>query len=143
MKIYENFDVSTLFWYKIGGKTKYLLRCESKEDVKDAITFIKKRRINNIFIAGLGANLLFTDSYFDGAIIHKAEQTKNGISIKDSTLEAFAGQTLDEVIKFAFAHSLIGLEWAGGLPSTIGAAIRGNVGCFGFQISDVVESVEA
>jgi UDP-N-acetylmuramate dehydrogenase len=49
---------------------------------------------------------------------------------------------LDDVIRFSFSNGFVGLEWAGGLPSTVGGAIRGNVGAFGKEIEQVVEKVE-
>src|SRR5690606_37673836 len=54
----------------------------------------------------------------------------------ENIIEGFAGESLDSLIQFCFENGLVGLEWAGGLPGTVGAAVRGNVGAFGGEIKD-------
>lgn len=144
MKVIENAKLSELLWYKIGGTAEYLLECASEEDVLEAVTFIKKEKIQKYFVVGLGSNLLFTDEYFDGAVIqiHSNDYTESIRIIGKDIVEAFAGVELDKVIKFAFENNLVGLEWAGGLPGTVGAAVRGNVGAFGGEISKSFSSVK-
>ncbi len=143
MKIVENANLSEILWYKIGGSARYLLEVRSKEDVIEAVEFIQRQHISNYFVCGLGANLIFPDGHFDGAVIHFLPKEHQGIrQIDDETLEAFAGELLDSVIIFAFDQRLVGLEWAGGLPGTVGAGVRGNVGAFGNEIKDSIESVE-
>ena len=56
--------------------------------------------------------------------------------LENNIIEAFAGEFLDSVIQAQFELGLVGLEWAGGLPGTVGAAVRGNVGAFGGEIKD-------
>src|SRR5579872_2049861 len=163
MQIYKEFELKDILWYKIGGTTKYFIEVSCEEELKEAFDYISQNNISKFFVVGLGANLLFTDEYFDGAVIrissdpqpiiintqddfkensHSDDQdSKHDIVIKDDLITAFAGVTLDAVIQVAFNNNMIGLEWAGGLPSTIGAAIRGNVGAFGGEIS--ASTVEA
>ncbi len=161
MQISNDSPLKDTLWYKIGGKAKYLITCNSRADVLEAFEFIKNNPTKEIFIAGLGTNLLFTDKYFDGAVIQisdnqgssSSEQSEsrskfstssnNNISITDDDLvEVFAGVTMEDFIKFSFDHSLIGLEWAGGLPGTVGGAIRGNAGAYGGETKDNLVSVE-
>ena len=140
MKIHKDFDLSKLLWYKIGGNARYLLEVESSQDLKEAAEFIQKEKIKKFMPVGLGANLIFTDDYYNGAIIHITSWGKPRRS--ENTVEAFSGIVLDDVIQFSFEQSLIGLEWAGGLPGTVGAGVRGNVGAFGGEIKDTFESGE-
>lgn len=145
MTIQQHAQLSEMLWYKIGGAAKYLLKCENKEDIYQALEFIEKNNIKRIFVCGVGSNLVFTDEYFDGAVIQIAanDNNPNDIQIeKDQTIEAFAGCLLDDVITLGFRHNLIGLEWAGGLPGTVGAAVRGNVGAYGGEIKDTLISAE-
>lgn len=149
MKIVRDFDVSQIFYYNIGGKAKFVLECENKNDVVDALGFVENSKIKKVFICGLGSNLIFTDGYYDGAIIrivqpHPSPLLKGeGVTLHgNGIIEAFAGVLLDDVIQFAFKNNLIGLEWAGGLPGTVGAAVRGNVGAFGGEIEDNFISAE-
>jgi len=140
MKIYHDFDLKDALWYKIGGTAKYLIDLENREDVKKAFEFLKKEKVKNLFYLGLGSNLIFAEDYFDGAIIRfipgKIRLIKNNI------IEADSGVVLDDVIQFAFENHLIGLEWAGGLPGDVGAAVRGNVGAFGGEIKDSIKHAE-
>lgn len=137
MKILENQNLSEIFWYRIGGIAKYVAEISSKEDFYETMSFIKNNKITNVFFTGTGTNLIFPDDFFEGIVLHFVP-SPDGIRLEnEKILSVFAGQSLDEVINFGFEKNLIGLEWAGGLPGTVGAAVRGNVGAFGGEIKDV------
>lgn len=147
MHIYKNFPLKDIIYYGIGGRARFVLKVQNKDDLLEALEFIK---INNppaggekVLTIGLGSNLLVSDGFFDGAVlwfakpeVHKFNFTKEGL------VEAFASENLDDLIQFSFEHNLIGLEWAGGLPGTIGGGIRGNVGAFGKELGNSVAKVE-
>jgi UDP-N-acetylmuramate dehydrogenase len=138
MQVYENVLLSTILWYQIGGVARIVLDVSSKEDIYETLSYIKNNHIENVFILGLGSNLLFSDNGFDGAIIRFQSQ-EDGLGVRlveNGIVESFAGEFLDSVIQSQFELGLIGLEWAGGLPGTVGAAVRGNVGAFGGEIKD-------
>lgn len=141
MNIRNDVPLSEILWYKIGGKTRYLLEATTREDVKRALDFIDKKNVKKIFVCGLGANLIFTDEYFDGAVIRIVTEEPD-MHIQNNYVTSFAGTILDNVITHAFDHSLSGLEWAGGLPGTVGAGVRGNVGAYGGEIKDSIVSAE-
>lgn len=171
MQIQNDFLLKETLWYKIGGTAKYFITCNSKEDIIEAFDFIKKNNIGKIFVVGLGTNLLFSDEYFDGVVIqltnyrHSGEdkgrlqnltglgknesdpgqgQDDGEIKINDDGLvEVFAGVRMEDLIPFTFSHNLVGLEWAGGLPGTVGGAVRGNAGAYGGEIKDNLVSIEA
>lgn len=139
MQVYNDVLLSTILWYQIGGVAKCVIDVFSKEDVYEALEYIKNNNIQEVFILGLGSNLLFSDEGYNGAIIRFQSQD-DGQGVKflgNSVVEAFAGEFLDSVIQAQFELGLVGLEWAGGLPGTVGAAVRGNVGAFGGEIKDV------
>lgn len=145
MQVQENVKLADILWYRIGGTCKYLLTCQSKEDVYLAIEFVKKNKVKRIFICGIGSNLIFTDDYYDGAVIQifTNADNPNEIHLLDNNyIEAFSGITLDKVIRFSLVHNFMGLEWAGGLPGTVGAAVRGNVGAYGGEIKDSLFEAE-
>lgn len=148
MDIYNTFPLSKILFYKIGGIAKFVLKIESKEDLISAFDFIQKNNPHafgkKILPVGLGSNLLVADGFFDGAVIWFAKPKNQSIKILEKGIvKAFASETLDDVIQFSFKNNLKGLEWAGGLPSTVGGAIRGNVGAFGGEIKDNVYKIEA
>ncbi|EKD64634.1 MAG: hypothetical protein ACD_50C00333G0005 [uncultured bacterium] len=150
MFIYNDFLLSEILYYKIGGKAKVLLKIEKKEDLFQALDFIKKEKTKKILPLGLGSNILINDKFFDGVVLWfsmyqavPGRVQSSGIKlIDDNVIEAFASEDLDDLIKFSFKNNLLGLEWAGGLPSTIGGAVRGNVGAFGGEIAGCVDAVE-
>ena len=144
MKVFEHVPLSDIVFYKIGGKARFVIHIEEQQDVPLAFDFLKKNNINQIRIIGLGSNILQPDSDFAGAILLLRGLGRD-ITINESASEItiFAGETMDDLIQYSFQHHLGGLEWAGGLPSTVGGAIRGNAGAFGTEIKDSAVSVQA
>lgn len=146
MTVYNDFPMSEVLWYKVGGKARYFLPVETREELLRALDIINKENPKRLFICGLGSNLIFSDDYFDGAVLQIAKSNERSvdISLKNSEglLEAFAGESLDRLIQASFEEKLTGLEWAGGLPGTVGAGVRGNVGAFGGEIKDSFISAE-
>lgn len=139
MQIYNNVPLSTILWYQIGGVADIVIDISSKKDLYEALKYVEDNNIYEIFILGLGSNILFSDDGFKGAIFRFLIQDDGqGIhKISDNIIEGFAGETLDSIIHFSLDSGMVGLEWAGGLPSTLGAAVRGNVGAFGGEIKDI------
>lgn len=156
MQVLHDADMSTHLWYQLGGKAKYLLKASTRQDIEEALDFISDNAISKIFVCGLGANLIFTDDYFDGAvlqIVSGENKLYDDVSLSRSVADthfkrngnvitAFSGEVLDNLVVYALQHNLTGLEWAGGLPGTVGAGIRGNVGAFGGEIKDSVLEAE-
>lgn len=142
MVVHNDFDLSQVLWFRIGGKTRYFIECTSRDDILKALDFVEEHHPKRLFICGLGSNLIFTDDYFDGVVIQITIGNKPQISFSGTKATAFAGETLDALIQLSFNNKLHGLEWAGGLPGTIGAGIRGNVGAFGGEIKDQFAAAE-
>lgn len=143
MKTHINFPLQNILYYHIGGNAAHLLEIGSEKDISEALEYLAKNRIQKIIPIGLGANLLMNDTGFDGAILYfKNPHAQSITHDENGMITVFASHTLDDVIQYSFAKSMKGLEWAGGLPSTVGASVRGNVGCFGSEIKDVCVSAE-
>lgn len=143
MTIHKEFQLSDVLWYKIGGKAKYLLQCSNRGDVEEAVAFIAEKKPNKIFFCGQGTNLVFSDDYFDGVVVQiVSSPSESTLRVQGDQVTAFAGIILGDVIDFAFDNHLTGLEWAGGLPGTVGAAVRGNVGAYGGEIENSLISAE-
>lgn len=143
MNIYRDFDLSKILFYKIGGRTSFVLETKSIADIIEAFTFIKTNNIQKWFAVGLGTNLLVNDAAFNGAVIWIRHGDKPQFAVtQDWLLQAYAGDTLDNLIQYSFEQGFIGLEDLGGLPTTIGGAIHGNAGAFGTEIKNVIGKVE-
>lgn len=141
MKIHTNLPLSTITHYRIGGVAKTVIEITSREDLLEAVKFVQHHNLKNVYILGLGSNILLPDKNIDGVILWMRGRSEFSIH-HSSEVDAFAGDLLDDLIHFTFSHQLVGLEWAGGLPSTVGGAIRGNAGAFGYEIKDIIKSVE-
>lgn len=156
MQILQDAPMKNHLWYQLGGTARYLLEAKNREDITEAIQFIQDKQIEKVFVCGLGANLIFTDGYFDGVVLQivggenklytKASVTRevqeDQFSLSTHRITAFGGEILDNLVVYSLQHSLSGLEWAGGLPGTIGAGVRGNVGAFGGEIKDTLLEAE-
>lgn len=125
--------------YKIGGPAKFFVEILKKEDL--SVSF---NEFNKVFILGGGTNILFDDLGFDGLVI-KNSIKKNELQEKNGELflSLGAGEQVSDILNFCIDNSLSGLEWAGGLPGTIGGAVRGNAGAFKGEIKDNVYEVES
>ncbi|MGI5834967.1 MAG: UDP-N-acetylmuramate dehydrogenase [Chloroflexota bacterium] len=140
---HEYFPLSTILYYRIGGTARFLLEAHSRDDVLEALDYLSANNIQRLIVVGLGSNLLFPDGLYDGAVLRITGGDAPQIGrVGDGLIESFAGETLDEVIKYGFDRGLAGLEWAGGLPGTVGAAVRGNVGAFGGEVKEFVRSAD-
>lgn len=138
-KVKENISLKEYTTFKIGGNARYFLIAETKDDVISAIKTAKEIKLP-FFIIGGGSNLLFSDKGFKGLII-KLKNSK--IERSDNSIYCEAGAKINDLSSFALKESLSNLEWAFGIPGTLGGAIYGNAQAFGERISNIVESVEA
>jgi len=135
--------------FKIGGKAKYFFVARRKENLINAILVARKYNLP-FFILGEGTNLLVSDRGFKGLII-KVENKKYKIprtrtsSVRgkqNNLLYAEAGVPMRVLVRETTERGLGGLEWAAGIPGTIGGAIRGNAGAFGAETGDNILWVE-
>lgn len=135
----ENVYLSDFGSFKIGGPASFFFEALNEQEVAWAV---KKARSENIpiFILGAGTNLLFGDEGFHGLVLRPALRF---LSIQGEQMFVGADILMPDLLKAAEQYSLSGLEWAGGLPGTVGGAIRGNAGCFGGEMKDAIESVKS
>ena len=141
--------------YKIGGPAKYFLEVSNLDELIEG--FIQWEKISKalpIFVLGAGTNLLIGDRGFGGLVIHNkikdikilSEKDTKSQRIKESKSQRIrvgAGVLMEDLLNFCVQNCLSGLEWAGGLPGTVGGAVRGNAGAFGGEIKDGVYQVES
>lgn len=135
----ENVLLSEFSNYKIGGPARHLFEATTKEELKAAIEEAKKRNLDILVIGG-GTNILFPDEGYPGLVI---KPSINFIEISAGEVSVGAGVLVSDLINFSIERSLSGFEWAGGLPGTVGGAIRGNAGAFGGEMKDSVKAVRS
>lgn len=137
ISIQKNIPLASFTTFKIGGPAKYFCEVKTIDDLEEALGFAEENGLP-IFVLGGGSNLLVSDSGFQGLVI-KISSFKYQLS--GLKVRADAGVSLGRIVIESVSKGLRGMEWAAGVPGTIGGAIRGNAGCFGGEMKDVVESV--
>ena len=138
VKIQENILLSKYTSFKIGGPAKYFCVVENVDEIQKALEFTKKNNLN-IFILGGGSNLLISDNGFDGLVIRIMNQE---LRIKNNEVFIGSGLSLAKLVSESVKKNLTRLEWAAGIPGTVGGAIVNNAGAFGKCMEDVVKEVE-
>jgi UDP-N-acetylmuramate dehydrogenase len=136
----QNIALSDYSNYKIGGSALYFLEVFSKEELLKGLKDWEKvhNKEKRIFVLGQGTNVLFSDAGFNGLVI---KNSIGGIKKLGDKVEVGAGVELPRLNDFCIENALSGLEWSGGLPGTIGGAIRGNAGAFNGETKDNIEEV--
>ena len=138
MQIQENIPLAPFTTWKIGGPASYFTRVKNVDDVSDAIAWAKKSN-QKYFVLGGGSNILVSDSGFDGLVI-KIEL--DYVNQSDSQITAGAGVAMSRLAAMTMQKNLAGLEWAIGIPGTVGGAVFGNSNCFGGSTGQNIKSVK-
>jgi len=134
----KNVSLKNYTTFKIGGRAKYFFAAKTKGDLIEAVSVAKKLRLP-FFILGGGSNLLISDDGFKELVI-KIENLK--LKIENSKLIVDAGVSLSKLVDISTKRGLTGLEWAVGIPGTVGGAVFGNAGAFQKSMKNVVKEVE-
>jgi len=135
----QNIILAKYTTYKIGGPADYFVSVKNYEELKKALQFAEDNSLPIFILAG-GSNVLFSDNGFRGLVIKIDNKELN---VNGNEITAEAGILMNNLVSQSIENSLAGLEWAGGLPGTVGGAIRGNAGCFGGEIKDIVKEIAA
>lgn len=137
--VLENEPLSKYTSFKIGGNAAALIIVEEANALSELYSKCSKIGVP-CFVIGNGSNLLIDDSGYNG-IVFKLEGSFRKITITDeNTVKCGAGTSLAKLCKFALEHHLSGLEFAWGIPGTVGGAAFMNAGAYGGEMKDVVES---
>ena len=123
---------------KIGGSCDILVRANSEEVLSGILKLCRESAVPT-FILGKGSNVLVSDKGWHGCVILLTDELAR-ISADGCTVTAFSGASLASVCKAALENSLTGLEFAYGIPGTVGGALYMNAGAYGGEMSDVVVS---
>lgn len=137
-KILHHTALAPFTIYKIGGPARFFVEVKNAGELKDALRYAKDNNLD-FFILGAGSNVLISDKGFAGIIIH---MTGGEVKVDGQLLLADAGVMMARAAGEAARAELSGLEWAVGIPGTIGGSVRGNAGCFGSEMGQALESVQ-
>ena len=125
--------------FRIGGPADILITAKSINELKEILLILKSENMPYM-ILGNGSNLLVRDEGLRMALIKLSGDFKE-IGTKESTVTCGAGVTLSKLCTFAHSNSLSGLEFAFGIPGTVGGAVYMNAGAYGGEMKDVLADV--
>ena len=126
--------------FKIGGPADFLVTPCSVQSLCEVIKLCKKENLP-IFIMGNGTNLLVSDKGIRGVVV-KIYDNLNRYTVKGDCIEAYGGILLSKLSNIALENELTGLEFASGIPGTLGGAVAMNAGAYGGEMKDVVVETE-
>lgn len=139
MTIQESVPLAPLTSMRVGGPARYLAETESEDDVREAVRFARARKLP-LFVLGGGSNLVVADSGWPGLVLKVAI---GGISSQGSSavFDAGAGVNWDDLVAEAVARNCAGVECLSGIPGSVGGTPVQNVGAYGQEVSETIESV--
>ena len=138
-KYETNVFISKYTTYKVGGVASFLIYPKNIEKLVLLIKLINKHNIK-FKILGNGSNVLFSDKKYDGVLIKLTEF--DDLEIIGNRIRVGAGYSLMKLSRFALKNSLTGLEFASGIPGTVGGAVFMNAGAYKSDMGYVVRSVK-
>ena len=138
-KVLVNEPMASHTTFRIGGPADYFVMPETVEEVAAVLKLCKEEEMP-YFILGNGSNLLVGDKGFRGVVI-QLYKNFDELQIEGTTVTAKSGAMLIRVAKESGKAGLTGLEFASGIPGTIGGAMVMNAGAYGGEMKDVVSAV--
>ena len=125
--------------FKIGGPAQYYVTPESVTQIQEVVSLCRDMNIP-LHVIGNGSNILVGDDGVDGVVL-ALFNTFSDYEIKDNVITAQAGMSLIKLAVIALRDGLTGLEFASGIPGSVGGAVYMNAGAYDGQMKDVVTSV--
>ena len=134
MKTYENISLKPYNTFGIDVKARRLVMIEPGDEMPPLE--------GDVLVIGAGSNMVFTKDY-DGTVITLSHSVTQSLSYSNTLVTAWGGMVMDDLIQWTLDHGLYGLENLSAIPGTVGASAVQNVGAYGAEAKDFIESVEA
>jgi UDP-N-acetylmuramate dehydrogenase len=144
MLLEENIPLAPLTTFRIGGPARYFVEAKSPVEVQEAVVYAQAKKLP-LFVLGGGSNLLVADAGWPGLVLHLAI---SGIDRRPGTddgklrFEVGAGESWDRFVSRAVTAHCAGVECLSGIPGSVGGTPVQNVGAYGQEVSETIESVE-
>ncbi len=147
MTIQENVPLAPLTTLQVGGSARYFAELRREDDVREAAQFAKTSDLP-LFVLGGGSNLVVADSGWPGVVLRIAI---GGITTPNTTdaqgnavlFSVGAGVNWDDFVAQAVVQNCAGVECLSGIPGSVGGTPVQNVGAYGQEVADTIESVRA
>lgn len=145
MLLQENISLAPLTTFRLGGPSRFFVEAKSIGDVQEAVGFARTKDLP-LFVLGGGSNLLVADSGWPGLVLKIAipgiERRSGDIEGK-VLFDVGAGESWDRFVSHAVIAQCAGVECMSGIPGSVGGTPVQNVGAYGQEVSETIESVEA
>jgi UDP-N-acetylmuramate dehydrogenase len=143
MKVQENVPLAPLTTFKVGGLARHLIETATNAEVAEAVQFSRSQNLP-LFVLGGGSNLVISDAGWPGVVLKVAisgidERSENGKLL----FEVGAGVEWDKFVARAVARNCAGVECLSGIPGSVGGTPVQNVGAYGQEVAETIESVLA
>lgn len=125
--------------FRVGGPAACFLMPSTKEQIEEIVHICQEEK-TPCFILGNGSNLLVSDQGYDGAVL-QIYKNMNQVAVNGEQLQVQAGALLSAIARKALDAGLTGMEFAAGIPGTLGGAVVMNAGAYGGEMKDILESV--
>ncbi len=135
----RNVALAPLTTYRVGGAAALFVAAESVDDLRAAAKAVAATGVP-VFVLGRGSNLLVADTGFDGLVVALGPGF-GGIAIDGTDVVAGAAVLLPVLARQTVAHELTGLEWAVGVPGSVGGAVRMNAGGHGSDVAATLAGI--
>jgi UDP-N-acetylmuramate dehydrogenase len=141
MNIRENVPLAPCTTFNVGGPARYFLQAASVEEIRAGLEFARSQKLP-LFVLGGGSNLVVSDSGWPGLVLKIAiagidESSQDG----QTRFEVGAGEEWDRFVARAVARNCAGVECLSGIPGSVGGTPVQNVGAYGQEVSETIESV--
>jgi UDP-N-acetylmuramate dehydrogenase len=125
--------------FQLGGNADYFCVIQNLEQLRRVFNICSKKY--NIFILGNGTNILFSDEGYRGVVVKLSGEFKK-IEVLSEVIRAGSSISLASLLKNALMNELSGLEFAWGIPGTLGGSIISNAGAFGLEICNLIKNLK-
>lgn len=125
--------------FRVGGPADWFVTPEEEEQVRDLVNVLRREKIP-YYVMGNGSNLLVGDKGYRGVMIQICQKMNRIRTIDEHVVYAQAGALLSKIAAEALTQKLTGLEFASGIPGTLGGAVMMNAGAYGGEMKQVLKS---
>ncbi len=132
----RNRPIGPLTTYRVGGDAALFVEVGSDDDLEAVVEALRGTQLP-VLVLGRGSNLLVRDAGFEGIAVHLGDEFA-WVDVESTTVRAGGAASLPVVARRAAAAGLTGIEWAVGVPGSVGGAVRMNAGGHGSGTSDVL-----
>ena len=137
--VYRNEPMKRHTTFRIGGPAYYYLCPHSAKEIQKVVEICREEKLP-YFILGNGSNLLVSDQGYRGVVIQLWKNVSD-IRVEGCLIHAKAGASLAKIAAEALEEGLTGMEFAAGIPGTLGGAVVMNAGAYGGEMKDILKEV--